>query len=245
VRTAADVEALRVLDPEEATPATLDAISIVSRELEGRMPLIGFAGGPFTVASYMIEGGSSRNYLHAKGLMYGAPDVWDGLMSKLADMTARYLRGQIQSGAQAVQIFDSWAGALSPFDYRTRVLPWVQQIVSEIAPLGVPTIIFGTSTGGMLDVLTEAGTDVVGVDWRIDLATAWSLIGEERAVQGNLDPTLLFGPLKELDRQVQRILAQVFGRPGHIFNLGHGILPETPVENVRFVAERVHELTQQ
>ena len=243
VRTAADVDALKVLDPEEATPTTLEAVSIVSKELEGRMPLIGFAGGPFTVASYMIEGGSSRNYLHMKGLMYGEPEIWDRLMTKLSDMTARYLLGQIRAGASAVQIFDSWAGALSPHDYRQRVMPYVQQIVDAIKPTGVPTIIFGTSTAGLLSTFSELGTDVVGADWRIDMESAWNLIGHDRAIQGNLDPALLFGPRDELDRQVQRILGEVSGRPGHIFNLGHGILPETPVDNVKFVAERVHELT--
>jgi uroporphyrinogen decarboxylase len=245
VRTAQDVENLRVLDPEEATPDTLEAIRIVSRELEGKMPLIGFAGSPFTVASYMIEGGSSRNYLYTKGLMYGEPAVWDRLMTKLADMTARYLRGQVEAGAGAIQIFDSWGGALSPHDYRERVLPYVKQIVDAVKPLGVPTILFGTSTAGILHVLAEAGTDVVGADWRIDLDAAWERIGHDRAIQGNLDPALLFGPRAELDRQIQRILGQVSGMPGHIFNLGHGILPQTPVENVRFTADRVHELTQQ
>jgi uroporphyrinogen decarboxylase len=245
VREAKDVEALRVLDPEEATPATLEAIRIVSHELRGKMPLIGFAGGPFTVASYMVEGGSSRNYVHTKGLMYKEPEVWHRLMSKLADMTGRYLRGQIEAGAGAVQIFDSWAGALSPHDYRTRVLPYVKQIIDTVKQLGVPTIIFGTSTAGILHVLTEAGTDVVGADWRIDLDEAWQRIGYDRAIQGNLDPVLLFGPREELDCAIRRILDQASRRPGHIFNLGHGILPETPVDNVRFVAERVHELTQQ
>ena len=243
VRTAADVDALQVLDPDEATPATLDAIRIVTRELNGRMPLIGFAGAPFTVASYMIEGGSSRNYLRTKGMMHGEPELWDRLMSKLADMTSRYLRGQIAAGAGAVQIFDSWGGALGPYDYRTRVLPYVKRIVDDVKPTGVPVILFGTSTAGILPVLAEAGSDVLGVDWRIDLQAAWNLIGHDRAIQGNLDPALLFGPRDELDRHVQRILREVSGTPGHIFNLGHGILPETPVENVQFVAERVHELT--
>lgn len=243
VRTAADVDALQVLDPDEATPATLDAIRIVTRELNGRMPLIGFAGAPFTVASYMIEGGSSRNYLRTKGMMHGEPELWDRLMSKLADMTSRYLRGQIAAGAGAVQIFDSWGGALGPYDYRTRVLPYVKRIVDDVKPTGVPVILFGTSTAGILPVLAEAGSDVLGADWRIDLQAAWNLIGHDRAIQGNLDPALLFGPRDELDRHVQRILREVSGAPGHIFNLGHGILPETPVENVQFVAERVHELT--
>jgi uroporphyrinogen decarboxylase len=244
VRQSGDVDALRVLDPEEATPATLEAIRLVARDLSGRVPVIGFAGGPFTVASYMIEGGSSRNYLHTKQIMYGQPEVWTALMEKLSDMTARYLRGQVEAGAAAVQIFDSWAGALSPYDYRERVLPYVARIVDAVRPLGVPVILFGTSTAGLLHVLAEAGTDVVGADWRIELDEAWDRIGHDRAIQGNLDPVLLFGPRDALDRGIRHVLDRAGGRPGHIFNLGHGILPQTPVDNVRYTVDRVRELSQ-
>jgi uroporphyrinogen decarboxylase len=244
IREARDVEALRVLDPEEATPATLEAIRLVVRELAGRVPVIGFAGGPFTVASYMIEGGSSRNYLRTKQLMYGRPDVWAALMEKLTDMTGRYLRGQVEAGADAIQIFDSWAGALSPRDYRERVLPYVKRVVATLQPLEVPVILFGTSTAGMLPVLAEAGTDVVGADWRVEIDEAWDRIGHDRAIQGNLDPVLLFGPREELDRGIRHVLERAGGRPGHIFNLGHGILPETPVDNVRYTVERVRELSE-
>lgn len=244
VRTVADVDALRVLDPEEATPATLEAIRLVRRELDGKVPLIGFAGGPFTVASYMIEGGSSRHYLHAKRLMYDAPEVWAALMEKLTGMTTRYLRGQIEAGAQAVQLFDSWAGALSPLDYRERVLPYLTRIVREIQPLAVPVIVFGTGTAGTLDLLASTGADVVGVDWRITLDDGWRRVGEDRAVQGNLDPIVLFASRAEIERQVRDIVGRAGNRNGHIFNLGHGILPATPVDNVRFVADLVHELTE-
>lgn len=243
VREAADVARLVVRDPEEATPAVLEAVRLIRRELDGRVPLIGFAGGPFTVASYMIEGGSSRHYRRTKEMMYRAPDVWDALMEKLADMTARYLAGQIRAGAQAVQLFDSWVGALSPLDYERRVLPYVRRIVAHVAPLGVPVIVFGTGTAGLLPLIATTGADVVGIDWRIALDDGWARVGHDRAVQGNLDPLVLFAPREEIERHVRDILARAGGRPGHIFNLGHGILPETPVDNVRYVVELVHELT--
>lgn len=243
VREAADVARLVVRDPEDATPAVLEAVRLIRRELDGRLPLIGFAGGPFTVASYLIEGGSSRHYRRTKEMMYRAPDVWDALMEKLADMTARYLAGQIRAGAQAVQLFDSWVGALSPLDYERRVLPYVQRIVAHVAPLGVPVIVFGTGTAGLLSLMATTGADVVGIDWRIALDDGWARVGHDRAVQGNLDPLVLFAPREEIERHVRDILARAGGRPGHIFNLGHGILPETPVDNVRYVVELVHELT--
>lgn len=244
VRAAADVEALRLPDPREAQAPTLDAIRLVRRELEGKVPLIGFAGGPFTVASYMIEGGSSRNYLHAKRMMYETPEVWSALMEKLAEMTSRYLAAQVEAGAQAVQIFDSWAGALSPVDFRDRVLPYTRRIVERLRPLGVPVIVFGTGTSGMLDLLASSGADVVGLDWRVTLDEGWKRAGHDRAVQGNLDPTLLFAPRDEIERQVRDILERAGGRDGHIFNLGHGILPETPVDNVRYVVDLVHRLSE-
>lgn len=245
VRSASDVERLVVLDAEEATPAVLETIRLVRRELAGRgVPLIGFAGAPFTVASYAIEGGSSRHYLNTKKMIYGAPEVWAALMEKLADMTARYLIGQIQAGAQAVQLFDSWVGALSPGDYERSVLPYVRQIVDRVRPHGVPIIIFGTNTATLLPLMASTGADVVGLDWRIPLDEGWERVGAEHAVQGNLDPTLLFAPRDVIERQVRDILARANNRPGHIFNLGHGILPQTPVENVQFVVELVHRLSE-
>ncbi len=244
VRTAADIERLRPYDPHEHLGATFDAIRLVRRQLPGSKSLIGFAGAPFTLASYLIEGGSSRNYIRTKKLMYGAHDLWDELMHKLVDMSVGYLQGQIQAGADAVQIFDSWVGALSPSDYHRFVFPYVRELVSRLQPLGVPVIVFGTGTSGLLDQLAATGANVVGLDWRVNLDTGWERVGFQRAIQGNLDPVLLFAPQDEIERQVRAILQQAAGRPGHIFNLGHGILPETPVENVQFVADLVHRVTE-
>lgn len=240
LRDRASIEALRPIDPEDSLKPTLDAISIVRQELDGRVALIGFAGGPFTLASYAIEGGSSRDYRLTKTLMYTEPDTWALLMDKLATMTTDYLRAQVRAGAQCVQIFDSWAGALAPEDYRRYVLPATQRIVQSVLSDGVPVIVFGTQTSGMLEVVAEAGSTVVGVDWRIPLDRAWDIIGHDRAVQGNLDPLALFAPLPEVEIRVLDILRRSEGRPGHIFNLGHGILPQTPVETVRAVVEMVH-----
>uniref|UniRef100_A0A831TLE1 Uroporphyrinogen decarboxylase n=1 Tax=Thermorudis peleae TaxID=1382356 RepID=A0A831TLE1_9BACT len=243
VRAPQAIERLRRPESEEIAPAIYEAIRLVRRELGGKVPVIGFAGAPFTVASYLIEGGSSRHYSETKRLMYGQPHAWFTLMDTLTDVTTRYLRGQVMAGAQAVQLFDSWAGALSPLDYRERVLPWVRRIVDELRPLGVPVIIFGTGTAGFLSTLAESGADVIGVDWRIRLDDARAAIGFDRAIQGNLDPAVLFAPRDEIARQVQAVLGQAGGRPGHIFNLGHGVLPETPVDNARYLVELVHELT--
>jgi uroporphyrinogen decarboxylase len=241
LRDKASIDALRPFDPSESLKPTLDAISIVRSELDGRVALIGFAGGPFTLASYAIEGGSSRNYQYTKSLMYSDPGTWAMLMDKLATMTADYLLAQVRAGAQCVQIFDSWAGALSPDDYRRYVLPATQRIVEAIEPEGAPVIVFGTNTSGMLDVVAEAGSTVVGVDWRIPIDRAWDIIGQDRAVQGNLDPLVLFAPLPEVKQRVDDILCRAEGRRGHIFNLGHGILPQTPVDTVRAVVDMVHQ----
>jgi uroporphyrinogen decarboxylase len=245
VRQAKDVEALRVIDPEETMSTVFEAIRIVTRELDGKMPLIGFAGGPFTVASYLIEGGSSRSYIRTKQMMYREPETWAGLMETLADVTARYLAGQIQAGAEAVQLFDSWVGTVSPLDYQERVLPYTRGIIERLKPLGVPVILFGTGTAGILELLSEAGSDVVGIDWRINIDDAWARIGVDRAVQGNLDPVVLFAPPDELEQHVRDIVNRVDNRLGHIFNLGHGILPDTPVEHVQAVVDLVHRLTEQ
>ena len=243
VRSGADVDRLSERSPLETVPFVFEAVRKARASLPARIPLIGFSGAPFTVASYLIEGGSSRHYIETKRLMYQDAGVWRALMERLVRVIAAYLNGQIAAGAQVVQLFDSWVGCLSPADYRTFILPYMQTLIQGITP-GTPVIHFGTETAGLLELLAEAGGDVIGVDWRIDLDVAWQRIGEKRAVQGNLDPVTLFAPRAELRCQVERILQAVAGRPGHIFNLGHGILPQTPVENVVALVEMVHEISE-
>jgi uroporphyrinogen decarboxylase len=240
VRSASDVEALRAVDPQADLAFTLEAIRIVCRELGGRIPLIGFAGAPFTLASYLIEGSGSRHYIQTKQLMYHQPDAWHRLLDKLARVSTAVLRAQITAGAQAVQLFDSWVGCLSPEDYRMYVLPHTRRVIEGLREVNAPVIHFATDTATLLDAMREAGGDVIGVDWRIPLDTAWRRIGYDVGIQGNLDPVALFAPLPEIARRVDDILQQAGNRPGHIFNLGHGILPETPVEHVQAVAEMVH-----
>ena len=217
----------------------LEAIRQVQRELSGRVPLIGFAGAPFTLASYAIEGGHSNTFAKTKSLMYGHPDAWHRLCGLLADVVSDYLLAQIEAGVDAVQVFDSWVGTLNASDYREFALPHSARIFAAIGTR-VPTIHFGTGTATILADLRDAGGTVIGADWRIPIGEAWSRIGPDRAVQGNLDPTLLLGPTARLFHQTDEILKQVNGRPGHIFNLGHGILPSTPVEHVQMLAQYVH-----
>jgi uroporphyrinogen decarboxylase len=240
VRDAAAVKALAPFEPDEKTPFVMEAIRTVRRELNGKVPLIGFCGAPFTLASYMIEGGHSNNYIRTKQMMLHTPELWKELMTKLATTMAAYLRAQIRAGAQAVQIFDSWVGSLSPGDYREYVMPYSRLMMDGLKKENVPVIHFGTGTSGFLESMREAGGDVIGVDWRINLDDAWKRLGPDVAIQGNLDPVVLFGPVKEIECRVQDILKRAGNRPGHIFNLGHGILPETPVENVAAVVEIVH-----
>jgi uroporphyrinogen decarboxylase len=244
IRRAADVEALSLRPAAETLAFTLQAIRQVRGELAGEVPLIGFSGAPFTLASYAIEGGGSRNYIQTKSLMYEEPQVWHALLDKLACAVGDYLQAQAAAGAQVLQLFDSWIGALSPADYETYVLPHSRRAI-EIAQRDstVPLIHFGTGTAGMLPLLKAAGGDVIGVDWRIDLATAWAQMGDDVAVQGNLDPVVLFGPIAEIRKQAAQILDSVKGKPGHIFNLGHGILQHTPVEHVAALVDFVHEYT--
>jgi uroporphyrinogen decarboxylase len=241
LRTPADIEALAVRPPEEMLGFTLKAIAMTVAELNGKIPLIGFSGAPFTLASYAIEGGSSRNYITAKTLMYSDPAGWHTLMEKLSTAIGHYLQAQARAGAQVLQLFDSWVGALSPADYKKYVLPYSRR-AAEIATEGsdVPLIHFGTGTAGMLPLLKEAGGDVIGVDWRINLGQAARILGDEVAIQGNLDPVVLFAPVDEIKRQTGRILDSVQGRPGHIFNLGHGILQHTPVDHVAELVNFVH-----
>jgi len=245
IRTSTDVAALRSVEPRESLAHVLQAIGLVRRELGGHTPLIGFAGAPFTLASYLIEGGSSRTFVKTKQMMYGAPQTWHALMGKLARVVADYLVAQIEAGAQAVQLFDSWVGCLSPDDYCEYVLPHSQFVLRAVKATGVPAIHFGTDTAMLILWMKTAGGDVIGLDWRTPLDLAWKALGPETAVQGNLDPVALLvePPYPELERRVQAILKQASGRPGHIFSLGHGILPETPVENVKAVVAMVHELS--
>lgn len=234
-----DIDRLRVFEPRDALSHVLEAIALIQRELAGRMPLIGFAGAPFTLASYAIEGGHSSNFARTKALMYGQPHAWHALCEKLATSVGEYLVAQVEAGVDVVQVFDSWVGTLSPADYREFALPHTRRIFQTVGGR-VPTIHFGTGTAAMLEDLREAGGDVIGVDWRIPIDTAWQRIGHDRAVQGNLDPTVLLGPTHRMFSQTDDILARVGGRPGHIFNLGHGILPSTPVEHVQMLAQYVH-----
>ena len=240
VRCAADLRRLRRFEPREDLEHVLTTIRLVRRELDGRVPLIGFAGAPFTMASYAIEGGASRAFALTKGLMYSEPEVWHELCGLFAEVVGDYLRAQVEAGVQAVQLFDSWVGALSDRDYREFALPHTRRIMDAVADAGVPVIHFGTGTATLLEAMVEAGGDVVGVDWRVPLDEAWERIGTEKAVQGNLDPTLLLGPVHRLLDGADAVLRQAGGRPGHIFNLGHGILPETPVEHVQALARFVH-----
>jgi uroporphyrinogen decarboxylase len=238
IRSRSDVSRLREVEPRESLAFTLEAIRILRRELE--VPLIGFAGGPFTLASYAIEGGPSKNFEKTKALMYEDPETWHLLLSKLASVVRAYLTAQIEAGVAAVQLFDSWVGALAPEDYRKLVLPHSRAILEPLMKLGVPRIHFGTGTAGILREMRDAGADVIGLDWRIDLDRGWNDVGREIAVQGNLDPLALLAPREVLLERVDVVLRQAEGRPGHIFNLGHGVLPGTPVENVQLLVEHVH-----
>lgn len=242
LRNRAAVERLKAIDDTELQ-YVMDAISLTRARLAGRVPLIGFAGAPFTLASYAIEGGSSRNYIHTKQMMYSEPEVWHRLMDKFARVITGYLRRQIKAGAQAVQLFDSWVGCLSAGDYVEYVMPHVQLIFEGLKHEGVPLIHFGTGTTAILKSMRQAGGDVIGIDWRIPLDEAWAMVGHDRAVQGNLDPVTLFGPIHEIERRVTDILRRAAGRPGHIFNLGHGILPNTPIEHVAATIDLVHKLS--
>jgi uroporphyrinogen decarboxylase len=241
VRCRADIDRLRPFEPREGLAPVLQAIRQVKGALGETLPLIGFAGAPFTLASYAIEGGHSSHYAHAKALMYGDPAAWHRLCELLASIAGDYLVAQVEAGADAVQVFDSWVGALDQADYREFVLPHVRSLFDRVRGTGVPTIYFGTGTATLLDAMAEAGSDVVGADWRIPLDQAWEKIGADRAIQGNLDPTRLLGPADRLLASAADVLRRANGRPGHVFNLGHGILPGTPVENVALLAQFVHE----
>ncbi|GIE21714.1 uroporphyrinogen decarboxylase [Winogradskya humida] len=238
IRTAAAVEALRPLDATDVSYVA-ESVRLLLPEL-GATPLIGFAGAPFTLASYLIEGGPSRTYLKTKAMMYGDPQLWHTLCSRLADITLTFLRVQIDAGVSAVQLFDSWAGALSEADYREYVMPHSTRVLSGLADAGVPRIHFGVGTGVLLEAMGEAGADVVGVDWRTPLDRAVSVVGPERSLQGNLDPAILFAPWEVVERETRRVLAQGRAARGHIFNLGHGVMPETDPDVLTRLVELVH-----
>ncbi len=242
VRQASDVERLREVEDVSALDYVYEAIRQTRRALPSHLPLIGFAGAPFTLASYIIEGGASKNYIHTKRLMYDDAGAWHALMSLISRALSRYLNAQIAAGAQAVQLFDSWVGALSPDDYREYVLPHTRSVIQNVTQ-GTPVLHFGTGTGMLLELMREAGGDVIGLDWRVRLDEAWARLGHDIAVMGNFDPVALFASPAHIRQQAERILTQAANRPGHIFNLGHGILPETPVENVVALVEAVHELS--
>ena len=242
VREPSDVDRLRELEDPNALAFVYEAIAQTRRALKPDIPLIGFCGAPFTLASYLIEGGGSKNYVHTKRLMYDDASAWHAMLSLISRALGKYLNAQIDAGAQAVQLFDSWVGALSPDDYREFVLPHTRNVIRNVKP-GVPVIHFGTGTATLLELMREAGGDVIGLDWRVPLNEGWQSIGHDVAVMGNLDPVALFAKQEVLREQAKRILNQAEDRPGHIFNLGHGILPETPVENVIALVEMVHEMS--
>ena len=238
VRTLADVEALRRFDPAAAVAPMLDAIGIVAREAD--VPVIGFAGAPFTVASYLVEGRSARDPVRLKTLMRREPATFATLMDRLVDMTVPYLAAQVAAGAGAVQVFDSWVGSLAPADYDAHVAPPMRRLFAGLADLGVPAIHFPGGAPGLLERVAAAGGDVIGIDWRVDLGEAWARL-PGRAVQGNLDPSALIGPFEGVAAQARAILAAAAGRPGHVFNLGHGVLPDTDPDDLRRLVELVHE----
>jgi uroporphyrinogen decarboxylase len=242
IREPADVDRLAELEDVGRLGYVMETVRLTRARLDDRLPLLGFSGAPFTLASYAIEGGASRDYRRTKAFMLNHPAAWNTLLERLARSVGRYLVAQLAAGAQAVQLFDSWVGCLGPEDYRRSVLPHSQAVILAILP-GAPVVHFGTGNPALLPLRTAAGGDVIGVDWRIGLDDAWQAIGHDRAVQGNLDPAALLGDAREMRRRVQTTLDQAGGRPGHIFNLGHGVLPETPVENAIGLVRAVHELS--
>jgi len=243
IRKNSQIDAIKIIDPYEDVPYLLEALKLAKAEINGKVPLLGFCGAPFTLASYMIEGGGSKNYLNTKQLMFSDPGAWKVLMEKVCEVLALYLRAQIDAGAQALQIFDSWVGCLGAADYEEFVLPYTKKVIDSVGG-DVPVINFSTNTGPYIDLVARAGGDVVSVDWRISLNTAWERIGTDRAIQGNLDPGVLFGPPEYIKKRAADVLAEADGRSGHIFNLGHGIILGTPVDSVTALVDGVHELTQ-
>ncbi len=241
IRRAGDVDRLQELESIERLDFVMETVRMTRAGLAEALPLLGFSGAPFTLASYAIEGAASRSYRRTKALIYCDQGAWNALMGRLARSVARYLNAQIEAGAQAVQLFDSWVGCLGPDDYRRCVLPHTRAVIEAVVP-GVPVIHFATGNPALLPLLSEAGGAVIGVDWRVRLDDAWRAVGYDKAIQGNLDPVVLLTNPDEIRRRTQEILDQAAGRPGHIFNLGHGVLPQTPVENAKTLVDAVHEL---
>ncbi len=241
IRTQDDLSRVKALRNVDDLGFVFDTVRLVRKQLPPDIPLLGFAGAPFTLASYAIEGGGSRDFTHTKRIMYGCPELWDGLLRRLADSLVIYLQGQIEAGCQAVQIFDSWAGCLSPFDYREYVMPYTKSVFDRL-PTRIPTIHFLTGNPALLRFARQAGGSIIGLDWRVDLDDAWKTIGHDVAVQGNLDPIVLQADLPTLKKQAKAILDSAGGRAGHIFNLGHGVLPDTDPDNVKALVSLVHEL---
>jgi uroporphyrinogen decarboxylase len=241
LRTPADVARLRALEPDEDEPYVAEAVALLVKEAE--VPVLGFAGAPFTLASYLVEGGPSRDHARTKALLLGDPPLWGALMDALVEIVAAHLRAQVAAGADAVQVFDSWVGALAPDDYRTSVAPWMTRLFARLAELGVPTIHFGVGTGELLGEMASAGGDAIGVDHRVPLDVAWQRVGgpTARAIQGNLDPAALLAPWEVVEAKALDVLARAGGRDGHVFNLGHGVLPSTPVETLERLVDLVHE----
>ncbi|RII30942.1 MAG: uroporphyrinogen decarboxylase [Geobacter sp.] len=244
IRTMADVEKLRIPQMEQDVPYVLETLKILRRELAGKVPLIGFGGAPFTLACYMVEGKGSKDFAQIKRMMYAAPEVYSALMDKITTMDMEYLNAQIKAGAQAIQIFDTWGGILSPSDYETYVLPYTTRLINGLNRMETPVIHFVKGAGSMLEIVQKAGGDVMGLDWHVNLGIARDVLGPAMAVQGNLDPTVLFAPQATIEAEVKRVLDENAGRPGHIFNLGHGILPTAPPENAKFMVDCVHRLSQ-
>ena len=243
VRTRKDVEALKPVNSEEQLGYVGEAIKMVRGEISNKMPLVGFSAAPFTLASYMVEGGKSREFKITKMMMFEAPETWAMLMEKVCATLIDYLKMQVKAGAQALQIFDSWVGCVSPYDYAKYVLPYTKRVIDGLKDCGVPVINFSTGTSTILPEVAQAGGDVISFDWRINLDDAWKQVGYDQPIQGNLDPVLLFAPLPVIKERVHDIMRQAAGRPGHIFNLGHGILQHTPVDHVKAVCDMVHEYT--
>jgi uroporphyrinogen decarboxylase len=242
IRDASDLARLRQIDAESDEPYVTESVRLLVKELE--VPLIGFAGAPFTLASYLVEGGPSRTFVRTKALLYEEPGVFDELMHRLGAISLAHLRGQAEAGATVLQLFDSWVGALDRDDYRRAVQPHTARVIEGLADLGMPVIHFGLGTGHLLAEMRDAGGDALGVDHRVPLDEAWRTIGDDRAIQGNLDPAALLGPWDVVARKARDVLARAAGRPGHVFNLGHGVLPETPVEHLQRLVDLVHEETE-